>query len=239
MDRIYGGSFQVARQLFSSEIWREKPSSWKVIWIYILGKVNHKKNGKFDRGEGFFNFSEERRQIGNDITSNMIKRFCQYALRSSMTSTKRSTRGMLIKVINYDKYQTLSNFTSTNQSTSKAREKHEPSTPINKNDKNDKNDKNERASPTPADKAIEFFKTTIFQEEVIKSLVDKAVPEDIVRREITKFISYWTELNKLGTKQRWEMEKTFEVSRRLTTWFSKIKEFSKWSGNNKKLTIIQ
>ena len=32
------------------------------------------------------------------------------------------------------------------------------------------------------------------------------------------FISYWTETNHKGKKMRWEMERTFEPKRRLTTW---------------------
>ena len=141
-DKIYGGAFHLARQIFSSKIWLEKPSTWKIIWIYILGKVNHKKNGKFDRGEGFFNFSQELRLIGNDITYNMIRHSMGYFRKSGMISTRRSTRGMIIKVLKYNTYQTLSNFESTKKSTSRAQEKHKRSTPINKNVKNDKNDKN-------------------------------------------------------------------------------------------------
>jgi hypothetical protein len=95
------------------------------------------------------------------------------------------------------------------------------------------------ASPTPSEKAKEFFKTEIFQEKIIQTLVGKSIPEEIARREIKKFISYWTELNKSGTKQRWELEKTFEVGRRLNTWFSKIREFNKGATVNKKLTIIE
>lgn len=47
---------------------------------------------------------------------------------------------------------------------------------------------------------------------------------DILEREIPKFIAYWTEPNKMGTKELWETMPTFEVRRRLATWFSRIKE---------------
>lgn len=45
-------------------------------------------------------------------------------------------------------------------------------------------------------------------------------------RRIDEFVSYWTERSKSG-KQRWELEKTFEVDRRLARWFKN--DF----GNNK------
>jgi uncharacterized protein YdaU (DUF1376 family) len=38
---------------------------------------------------------------------------------------------------------------------------------------------------------------------------------------LNKFVSYWTEKNKSGTKMRYELEKTFEITRRLATWASR------------------
>ena len=145
---IFGGAFQIARKIFESNLWLNKPSTWKVIWIYILGNVNHQKNSIFERGEGFFNFSKNLRNIGNDITEDMVKHFCQYGRRLGMLSTRRSTRGVIIKVINYNTYQTMGNYIRTSLGTSQAREKHERSTTINKNDKNDKNDKNKTIAET-------------------------------------------------------------------------------------------
>lgn len=50
-------------------------------------------------------------------------------------------------------------------------------------------------------------------------------------REIKKFESYWTELNQSGTKQRWQLERVFQVDRRLGTWFGKVKEFQEVEKN--------
>lgn len=46
----------------------------------------------------------------------------------------------------------------------------------------------------------------------------------LVEREFKKFVVYWTESNKSGSKQRWEQQPSFEVKRRLYTWFSRIAE---------------
>lgn len=43
---------------------------------------------------------------------------------------------------------------------------------------------------------------------------------------LTAFFRYWTEKNKSGTKMKWELEKTFEISLRLTTWASRDKTFN-------------
>jgi len=139
---IYGGAFQLARQIFSSEVWLEKPATWKVIWIYILGKVNHKDNGKFKRGEGFFNLTREREQIGIDISYNVIREAMRYFRKSKMIDTTKTTRGVIIKVIKYNEYQTLDNFQNTTENKVKTKPKHNENTMINKNVKNEKNEKN-------------------------------------------------------------------------------------------------
>ena len=122
--KIDKGAFMIARQIFESELWLRKPSTWKVIWIYILGRVNHGPFQGLERGEGFFNFSQEKREIGIDVTDDMIKKFLRFARESEMISTTRSTRGMTIKVNNYDKFQDFEAYKSTTRSTREAREKH-------------------------------------------------------------------------------------------------------------------
>jgi len=44
---------------------------------------------------------------------------------------------------------------------------------------------------------------------------------------LTAFFRYWTEKNKSGTKMKWEIEKTFELSLRLSNWASREKDFDK------------
>ena len=94
-------------------------------------------------------------------------------------------------------------------------------------------------APTPSKNAIMFFKgvndlktkiqspeaesTRLFLREVESKY--QGSKKDIIWREIQKFTNYWTELNGSGTKQRWQTEKTFEVDRRLVTWFGNVKEF--------------
>jgi hypothetical protein len=46
---------------------------------------------------------------------------------------------------------------------------------------------------------------------------------------IQEFFSWWSEKNKTETKMKWELERTFEISKRLATWAKREKEFK----NNK------
>ncbi len=45
-----------------------------------------------------------------------------------------------------------------------------------------------------------------------------------IRSEITKFVDYWTEPNHTGKKQRWQLQPTFDVKRRLITWLGKYSQ---------------
>ena len=181
-EKIKNGAFQIARQLFDSELWIEKPSSWKIIWIYILGKVNHQDNKQFERGEGFFNFSQELKQIGRDITYDMIRHSMTYFKRNGMLSTTKSTRGIIVKVLKYNKFQKLENYKSTTASTTKAQPKHNESTTINKNVKNANNVKNVSTKEIYKEKYLdEVFLT----KQEYQKLVDKfgeTLTKDYIQR---------------------------------------------------------
>ena len=86
---------------------------------------------------------------------------------------------------------------------------------------------------TPSQKMKRFIisvnEETQEYSDLLEALSLKGVPEELARQELKKFVSYWTELNKSGTKQKWELQKTFEVQRRLATWFGNIRGFNKQS----------
>jgi hypothetical protein len=48
-------------------------------------------------------------------------------------------------------------------------------------------------------------------------------PKEMLR----KFYNYWTEMNKSGTRLRFELQQTFEISKRLVTWASRDKDIVK------------
>lgn len=77
---------------------------------------------------------------------------------------------------------------------------------------------------TPAEIARSFFSEGEHRESILAEFTGK-VPEEILNREVYKFDMYWTEPNKSGTKVRWEQEPTFDVRRRLITWFGRITQF--------------
>jgi hypothetical protein len=44
---------------------------------------------------------------------------------------------------------------------------------------------------------------------------------------LKKFYDYWTEVNRSGSKMRYELEKTWDTSKRLATWASRDNGFTK------------
>jgi len=82
----------------------------------------------------------------------------------------------------------------------------------------------QEADASPSQIAKDFFNNpeSEYILKVITWLTEKGYNESIVKKELSKFISYWTEKNKSGKKQRWELKETFEVNRRLVTWFGKF-----------------
>ena len=60
-----------------------------------------------------------------------------------------------------------------------------------------------------------------FKEEAIR-IINKNKYED---DEIERFVDYWTEKNNSNTKMRFELQQTFEISRRLSQWVKNNREW--------------
>ena len=67
--------------------------------------------------------------------------------------------------------------------------------------------------------------------QLLLSDFGEKIDQKILEHEFQKFIVYWTEPNKSGTKVRWEQQNTFDVKRRLFTWLSRIQDQEKRAVN--------
>lgn len=79
---------------------------------------------------------------------------------------------------------------------------------------------------TPSQIAKSFFEGGEHYTEIRATFLEK-VPEQVLDQELEKFVLYWTEPNRSGTRVRWEQQSTFDVKRRLFTWLSKVSQFTK------------
>jgi len=134
--------FQISRKIFENELWLYKPAAWIKIWVYILGKVNHTPNDLFDRGEGYFNFAKNIDALGEGVTISKVKSFLVYARRMSILTSRRTTRGTVIKVLKYDENQTYNHCTTTSSTTSEQLQDVDRTSPVSKKVKKVKKVKN-------------------------------------------------------------------------------------------------
>lgn len=114
---------------------------------------------------------------------------------------------------------------SSEKVSGKLEESSETQSPIYiKKEKKLKKERNEEAQKSPIE---EFFKNEEEQKALALSLAEKKkLTVEAALAEIQNFISYWTERTPDGKKQKWQLQKTFEVPRRLTTWFGNMGKFS-------------
>jgi len=80
---------------------------------------------------------------------------------------------------------------------------------------------------TPAQEMNFFLTDEEYPKRIAKIISEKkGIPYKQVLSELKNFAGYWTESNKLGTKQRWQLQKTFELRRRLAVWFRNAEKFA-------------
>lgn len=64
------------------------------------------------------------------------------------------------------------------------------------------------------------------KEEFKIELLEVATNENLDMQVVKEFFNYWIEPNQSKTKLRFELEKTYDISRRLATWFKNNQKFN-------------
>jgi len=234
------GWIRLHRKLKNSSYY--KKSQYVHLWIHLLLSANHQEN-KFMWNkdiiiikEGQFLTGRKELSEATGIPETTIERALEFFEKNGhQIEQQKTTKFRIITIVNWKEYQGDNN--KKDRKTDNRRTTDGQQTDTNNNDNNDNNDNKSvpaSAVTTPAETSKLFFNSEENQEKVITYLIEKGVADILARQELSKFISYWTELNKSGSKQRWEMEKTFEVQRRLNTWFANMNKF-----NNKSKKSIQ
>ena len=181
-------------------------------FVYMLLKANHKDNKavignqKIDIKKGSFITSQKKLMIEFNWGISRLRGFLKLLQSDSMIEIKTNAISTYITIINYSELQGLQ---TTNKSQSKHKQngiKTQPKT--NNNVNNDNNDNKEQSF-------IDLVKK-------VSKEKDKDFPDDI----IDDFCNYWTEKNMAGNKMKFEMQKTFDIKRRLTRWFKNQKNWN-------------
>lgn len=154
-----------------------------------------------------------------------VKNWMDFFETERMIERYVNAKGTLVTIKNWDQYQSVER--NSERYVNAKRTQREPNKKEEEGKEGNKNVSvvGSPSEPTPAQAARLFFdKDAGIMKAEAEFWMQQGVPEAIVRQEFVKFVDYWTERNKSGTKQRWETQKTFEVRRRLRTWLERTGE---------------
>jgi hypothetical protein len=204
------GWIKLHRQIMENPLYFSEPFSRTQAWIDLLLLANHKENYFFKRG---IRVDVSIGQVGYDIDSlgkrwqwsrGKVERFILHLEKEGNVVRQKNNVSTLISITKYKEYQ----------ADSKPKDKPNGQqigiqTDTNNNDNNDNNEKNIE------NRKLKFADT-------LKPFLGKYGSE-----MLNEFYVYWTEPNKSNTKFRQELEKTWSLEGRLSTWAKNDSNFNK------------
>lgn len=144
---IPGGYILISRRLIESEIW-EKPPLYLKVWIYILSKARHRADKGYERGELLISIPELQEACSHKIgfrketpTKKQIFNILEFLRNpyegayegnddsrtsATMIGTTKTTRGLVVKVHNYNVYQDPKNYERNNEGNAESNDKGTP-----------------------------------------------------------------------------------------------------------------
>jgi hypothetical protein len=122
---IPGGFILQPRKIDDSTLMHETPCT-RELWFYLLRKVNFADGSNLKRGQGFFRYAD----IMDDLCwyvgyrkqsyskTQIAKSLRRLRERNTITTTK-TTRGMIVTVLNYNTYQDPKSYEDNNEDSTK------------------------------------------------------------------------------------------------------------------------
>jgi len=91
------------RQTIDSDVFYWKPDKWFKIWFFIINRVNFKDTKQFKRGSAYIEYKEIC--LKTKASYKQVEKFIKWGKQEGMLEVEKSTRGNIIFVLNYAKYQ--------------------------------------------------------------------------------------------------------------------------------------
>ncbi len=118
---IPGGYVLLARQVLESGI-MEKPPLYFKLWIWMLLQASHQQHKTLKRGQFFTSIDKMREAMKYKVgyrtvrpSRKEIRGVYEALTKGTMIGTTKGTRGLLITILNYDYFQTPSNYEGHNE----------------------------------------------------------------------------------------------------------------------------
>ena len=195
---IPNGYYIKARKIQDSEISR-KPPHVREIWDWLIKECNHKDTPICKRGQCVRSYKDIQEGLSWYVgwrKEQYSKGKCETAMKVltklGMIATTKTTRGMIITVLNYSTYQDPKNYENHNENSTRTTREPQPDDTINNNDKNIKNEKKEEGEENPVslDDWISYYR-----EYATKDL-DFDIDENKLKPLATKEYRYLFDNNK-------------------------------------------
>ena len=206
------GWISLNRKILKHDIFKfSKQYSRFEAWLWLLFRANYVDSEacigneiyKLKRGDMIVSQLKMRLLFGWSNTR--LSNFLKLLKKTGSIQYKTTNKMTIITIVKYDTYQ-INQYQKQNKSNSKEKQKHIINN-INKDNKENK------------DKREEKFINKVCAEGM------KATPV-VDPKTIREFCDYWTESNMSGNKMKFEMQKTFDISRRLKKWIQNAKDWN-------------
>ncbi len=195
---------------------RSKTYSRFEAFVYMLLKANHKNNKaiignqKIEVKKGSFITSQKQLMVEFNWGSTKLRAFLDLLKSDSMVEIKANSISTYITICNYSDYQ---NFQTENKLKSKRKQNG-----IKSQSKTNNNVVNNVNKDNNDNKEQNFINKVLAEGLKKTPMVNPEIIDD--------FCNYWTEKNMTGNKMKFQLEKTFDIKRRLNRWLKNQKDWN-------------
>jgi hypothetical protein len=226
------GWIKLHRKMLDTPLWRCEPFTRGQAWVDLLLMANYEKSFYFKRGvridvdRGQLSRSEVELADKWKWSRTKVRKFLNDLEKEQQIIQQKNNVTQIVTIIRYDYYQQES--TATNTAEEQQKDSRKTAEKHIKEYKEDKEEKEYKEYKEYKDSFVD--KSTERKKSFYNSIAEfkDEYPKDMLRN----FYDYWSELNKSQTKMRFELEKTWEISKRLRTWANRDKNLN----NGKKET---
>tara|TARA_R110002096_G_scaffold92654_1_gene209338 strand:- start:138 stop:794 length:657 start_codon:yes stop_codon:yes gene_type:complete len=190
------GWIKIHRQILEWE-WYDEPNTLR-LFLHLLLKANHKPRNyrgvNIKEGQIMTGYDKLAKEL--NLSTQKIRTSISKLKSTSEITSVSTSQGTIIQIVKYKDYQVVTSKTTDEQQTD-----NKPIT-TNKNVKKEKN----------IDERKQSFRQSI-------ASFNKANPNKYPKQLYVDFESYWSEHGENDIKMRFEKQTSFNINRRLATWF--------------------
>lgn len=213
MRKAMSGWIKLHRQIRNHWVFRN--ANYFKAWVVIISEVNHQSSkvlieGELigcKRGQSINSLATWVNILGDDWTIQKLRTFLKLLEKDGMINTEGLRKTTRLTVCNYDSYQ--SEQQADNKETTNSQQADNTQLTTNKNVKNEK----------------EENKINIEERKQAFAQTLNPYLEKYGREFLNDFYLYWTEPTLNNKKLKYELEKTWSLDRRLSTWESNAKKY--------------